>query len=170
MSGADRGVKVKIIGVGSAQDGDRAGWQLIEALQQAGFEAAFQPGSVELQICRFPAQLLTLLADCRSAVILDAVRQPCGTLTEYSEHDLRLSQRLHSSHGIGVGEALALAERLLPAPVPVRILGIGVGEAADPDPGAIAALLPELSDRLNAVVRGCCTTAVVSNQQTDEFS
>jgi Ni,Fe-hydrogenase maturation factor len=106
-----------------------------------------------LSICRFPAQLMQLIEGFDRAIVIDAVEQTAGKVFEYSQADLLFNEHLHSTHGIGVGEALALAERLLPAPVEVTVLGVGVGERDDAETVDIAGLLPMLQNRLTAVLR-----------------
>lgn len=144
--------RVTIIGVGSDHGNDRVGWQLIEQLRQSGFEKRFEPGRLALLICRFPAQLVSLLEDCEQAIIIDAVSGTPGTLIEFDAQDLLLSKDLHSTHGIGVGEALTLARRLLPEPVPVSILGVGIGEPDSAVSVDIDALLPDLQAWLDAAL------------------
>lgn len=145
--------RVNIIGIGSAHGGDRAGWQLIEALQRTGFEHRFAPGSVTLSVCRFPAQLIQLLDGFDRAIVLDAVEQAGNGIFEYSREDLLFSRHLHSTHGIGVGEALALADRLLTPPVDVSVLGIGVGEREEAAEFDVSHLLPVLEKRLTTVLQ-----------------
>ncbi len=148
--------RVAIIGIGSARGNDRLGWDLIDRLQADDFESRFANGTVSLLTCRFPAQLVQLMEACEHALVIDAVRQPAGQLSEFTRQDLLLSGDICSTHGMGVGEALALADVLLPDPVPVRILGIGAGcrdEDAMPD---VDALMPEVADWLSGAIESAC--------------
>jgi hydrogenase maturation protease len=145
---------VRIVGIGSDRAGDRVGWEALTRLQHAGFEACFEPGLVSLQTCRFPAQLLQLLEGCRLAVLIDAVQAEPGALLCVDVNDLVTCKALHSSHGVGVGEALQLVERLFEQPPDVRVLGIGVGdgEAVAID-AAMRVVMPALTDRLDAEIQ-----------------
>ena len=92
---------------------------------------------------------MQLLAGCRHAIILDAVQQAAGSISEYTAEDVRLSPHLHSTHGIGVGEALALAEKLLQPTVPVTLIGVGTGPCEDGGSSAqFSGVLAPLEQRL----------------------
>lgn len=144
---------VRIIGIGSDGVGDRAGWQALAQLQQAGFAARFESGQVSLQTCRFPAQLMQLLDGCRLALLIDAVQAEPGVLLNLNTNDLVAWKSLHSTHGIGVGEALQLVERLSERPPAVRVLGIGVGNSKTACTDAQThALIPALIERLDAEI------------------
>ena len=156
--------RTAVIGVGSAQGSDRLGWRVIERLQETGFDRRFAHGTVLLLTCRFPAQLVNMLKECDHAVVIDAVRQPAGQLTEFSTQDLVQTGDGCSSHGIGVGEALALAEELLPDPVPVGILGIGTGRQDDGAMPDVDALLPALQERLTNAIQVFRHSRLTGNQ------
>lgn len=156
--------RTAIIGIGSAQGSDRLGWCVIERLQEAGFDRRFEPGTVSLLTCRFPAQLVNVLKECDHAVVIDAVRQPAGQLTEFSTKDLVQTGDSYSSHGIGVGEALALAGELLPGPVPVTILGIGTGQQIDNAMPDVDALMPALQEQLADAIQAFRHSRLTGNQ------
>lgn len=98
----------RVLGVGSSHGDDAAGWRVVEMLRQ-------RPGlSARLAIVE-PSQLLDHLSGCRRLILVDACRAGgCpGTVVRLQWPDPRLrSQRRQSSHGLDVGDALALAETL----------------------------------------------------------
>lgn len=142
---------IRLIGIGSEQGADRVGWSAVEQMREDDFTARFPDGLVTLEICRFPAQLMNLLEDCRYAILLDAVRAPLGTILDIDRRELIMNADMHSSHGIGVGEALGLAERVNVLPERLTILGIGVGEAHEsPQVPALKQYVPELVTRCTA--------------------
>jgi hydrogenase maturation protease len=110
-----------VIGVGSPFGDDRVGWEVATAL-----EAAPRPG-VDTRACDRPgAALVALLAGVGHAVIVDAARAegvPPGSLRWLDEHELEAGHAV-SSHGFGLGPALALARALGDAPRHVDVLAI----------------------------------------------
>jgi hydrogenase maturation protease len=131
-----------VLGLGSPHGDDAAGWHVIERLRRRSGVLAHL-GTVE------PSRLLDHLGDCRRLVLVDACQsgQPPGTLIrlQWPEASLR-GQRRRSSHALGLGEALALAEMLGRLPPAVIFWGI---EIARCEPGedltpAVRRGLPEL--------------------------
>ena len=115
---------VKVLGVGSAQGDDQAGWQLVE------MTCPHLPPGVEAIPVAEPTRLLDYLEGCRKAVVIDASRwgQPPGTITRLVWPDPSLAESSgRSSHGLGVAAVLALAhlERLPPMPRAFRYRGPG---------------------------------------------
>jgi hydrogenase maturation protease len=117
---------VRIIGIGSSHGADQAGWLVAEALQQSEFPAHLPAGTVSFSQCRFPAELWQLVDGCELAILIDAVGAEPGTVVEIDSGDLVSSKELYSTHGIGVGEALALIPALTDQPPRVVLLGVGV--------------------------------------------
>jgi len=117
---------VRIIGIGSGHGTDQAGWLVAEALQRSGFTEGLPEGVVSFAQCRFPAQLWQLLEGCDLAILIDAMSAAPDTVTEVDSEDLVHSKELHSTHGIGVGEALALVPVLTDKPPGIVLIGIGV--------------------------------------------
>lgn len=96
---------VKVLGVGSAQGDDQAGWQLVEMVRP------HLPPGVEAIPVAEPTRLLDYLEGCRKAVVIDASRwgQPPGTITRLVWPDPSLAESSgRSSHGLGVAAVLAL--------------------------------------------------------------
>jgi hydrogenase maturation protease len=134
---ADRG-----LGVGSPHGDDAAGWRVVERLRQhSGLTAQLK--TIE------PSQLLDHLDDCRRLILVDAYQsnQPPGTILRLQWPDSRLrSQRRRSSHALGLGDALALAETLGWLPPRVVVWGVEIsrtepGEDLTPE---VCRVLPEL--------------------------
>ena len=153
--GADR-----VLGVGSPHGDDAAGWRVVEMLRR-------RPGlSAQLAIVE-PPQLLDHLQGCRRLILVDACRadRTPGTLIRLQWPDeLLRSQRRQSSHGLDVGDALALAETLGWLPPQVVFWGVEVsrcqpGEDLSPE---VRLALPELERRILQEL-----TCVTSEQNHD---
>jgi hydrogenase maturation protease len=132
----------RVLGVGSPHGDDAAGWRLVERLRQHPGLAA-HVNTVE------PSRLLDHLGDCRRLILVDACRgdQPPGTLIRLQWPDpLLRSQRRRSSHALGLGDALSLAETLGWLPLQVIFWGVEVSQC-DPGEGltpAVRRALPKL--------------------------
>ena len=112
-------------------------------------EASSAPGlTAQLETVE-PSQLLDHLGDCRRLILVDACHsnQPPGTILRLQWPDSRLrSQRRRSSHALGLGDALALAETLGWLPPRVIVWGVEIsrcepGEDLTPE---VRRALPEL--------------------------
>jgi hydrogenase maturation protease len=118
-----------VIGLGSPFGDDQAGWQLIDMLQRRPQVPA------RLKKVNEATQLVDELAGCNKLIIVDACRGVCqvGAVTWLRWPDPRIARRhSQSTHGVGVCDALLLAERLGRLPAEVEIYGI---EAAECEPG-----------------------------------
>jgi hydrogenase maturation protease len=114
-----------VVGVGSPFGDDQAGWRLIETLERRPHLPA------RLIQVDEPTKLLDALDGCRKLIIVDACRGVCqiGAVTRLKWPDPRIAkQHSHSTHGVGVGDALRLAEQLWRLPPDVVIYGIEVGD------------------------------------------
>lgn len=142
--------KVIVIGVGNEfRHDDAFGPAVVERLQ-----AKDLPG-VEYATCDGePTRLIELWAGASTAVVVDAVRvhSPSpGRIHRMSAQDPAASPSgLASTHGIGLGDAVALAEaldqlprRLLLLAVEVLDTDFGVGLSAD-----VAATVPVVADEI----------------------
>ena len=119
-------MRIRVIGVGTRQGDDAAG---LEAA--ARLAAGPLPPGVEVAACERPApDLLEALAGADAAVLLDATRsgRPPGSVRRVAPEEIRRAAAL-SSHGLGVGDALALCEALGRAPRRLVLLGIEAGDA-----------------------------------------
>jgi hydrogenase maturation protease len=114
-----------VAGVGSPFGDDQAGWRIVEMLERRpNVRARF----VKVHDV---TELLDALDDCRKLVIVDGCRGVCrvGAVTRLTWPDSRICKRhSHSTHGIGVCDALRLAEQLGRLPPEVVIYGIEVGD------------------------------------------
>ena len=146
---------VHIIGIGSAQGADGAGWAAIDALQRQDLAGRYPAGTVSLHQCRAPAGLYPLLAGSRCAILIDAVPGASGTLQLLTAAQLQNRGEFASVHAIGIGEMLALIEVLEAPPPRVTLLGIGVtpGLSATTPDKLVEPLLPDLSRRIDNSVR-----------------
>lgn len=116
---------LKIIGIGSPHGADRAGWQLIERLSQRNDLAG--------HVCAVatPVEALNHLDRCEYLLLIDACHTDLeiGSVIRLQWPDRRLREhRSLSSHSWGVGETLALAEKLGRLPKTVVLLGLNVSQ------------------------------------------
>ena len=142
-----------VIGVGSPFGDDRAGWEVVTALEALRSAAAPWPG-VETWICDRPgASLVHLLAGVDHLVIVDAARAPgwpSGTIRWLDPREIDAGHAT-SSHGFGLAETLALADALGDTPSRVEVLAI----AAAQFDGEV------LSDAVRAAVPGAAREILV---------
>jgi hydrogenase maturation protease len=121
---ANRICATVVVGVGSPFGDDQAGWRLVEILQRRPNVPA------RLKKVGEATQLIDELDGCNKLIIVDACRGVCkmGAVTRLVWPDSRIAKRhSNSTHGVGVCEALQLAERLGRLPAEVEIYGIEVG-------------------------------------------
>ncbi|MEN8158902.1 MAG: hydrogenase maturation protease [Myxococcota bacterium] len=114
-------MRIRIIGVGTSFGDDAAGPRVVQHLASG----RPLPRGVEAVLCGRPLDLVELLDGADGAVLVDATssgRAP-GTVHEPATDDL-CEARPVSSHGLGVREALAMAEALGRAPQRIAIIGI----------------------------------------------
>jgi hydrogenase maturation protease len=143
---------VRIIGVGSRFGDDRAG------LEMAARLAAAPPRGCEVVATERPgAELIELFAGAGAVILLDAVRSgsAAGTVHDLALEDLPQPFRSMSSHGIGITDALALAQVLGRRPRG-RLIGVeaapGNGAMDQPLSAAVAAALGRAMKRVHAWV------------------
>lgn len=136
----------RVLGLGSSHGDDAVGWHVVERLRQ-------HPGlSADVHAIE-PSRLLDHLDGCRRLVLVDACQsdQPPGTLVRLSWPAASLrAQRRNSSHALGLGDALALAETLGRLPPCVVFWGV-VGSRSEPGAGltpVVRSVLPQLAHRV----------------------
>jgi hydrogenase maturation protease len=155
-------VCVRVIGIGTARGDDAAGLAVVEALRAQGLP----PGADALACERPLPDLLDALAGARAAVLVDATRSGAapGSVRRLARAELAAA-RAASSHGLGVAEALALAEALRGLP-PLALIGIEAGgarqgalsrEVAQALPAACAAVRAALAELLAGSGGPSCT-------------
>jgi hydrogenase maturation protease len=129
-------LRVHVIGVGTGHGDDAAGLAVAEALA-----AHPLPCGVAIHRCARPLpDLLDALEGADAAVIVDAARTGAepGHVSRIAREDLACPGAA-SSHGIGVAQALRLAEALGRAPGRVELLAVEI-----PAPGTGRALSPQV--------------------------
>jgi hydrogenase maturation protease len=154
---------VRIIGIGSSHGADQAGWLVADALQRSELPGHLPAGTVSISQCRFPAQLWQLVDGCELAVLIDAVCAEPGSVVEIDSGDLVRFKALHSTHGIGVAEALSLIPVLSEHPPRVVLLGIGIdtedGVCSDEDLSrALPGVLEHLESHLQEFLQTSTST------------
>lgn len=137
---------VRVIGIGSPFGADCIGWQVVEALQDRLDERGGpNPDVLDVQVViadRPGVDVLRLMQGVRWAILVDAVvardETPTGddgAIARWprwlQRDELQALSLEHSSHAVGVSEALALGEVLGQLPDRLSILGIGVEPDAD---------------------------------------
>jgi hydrogenase maturation protease len=123
----ERPVTTVVAGVGSPFGDDQAGWRLVDMLQRRPHLP------IRLRKVDEPTRIIDDLRGCSKLIIVDACRSVChaGAVTRLKWPDPRIAQcHCHSTHGVGVHEALQLAERLGRLPADVEIYGIEVRDCA----------------------------------------
>lgn len=139
-----------VAGIGSPFGADRTGWQAVEAWREGLGAGCFE--AVECVLWDRPGTaLLPEVAERPQVVLVDALAgggEP-GTVHRFTEvGPLRMDYQPLSSHGVGLAEALSLAQALGELPERWSVLAI----AADPDgdvpplAAASAAIEVELAD------------------------
>jgi hydrogenase maturation protease len=142
---------VRIIGLGSPNGADAAGWRAIDALRQGGLAARFPPGTVSLENCPAPVHLYRLVEGCRVAVLIDAVASDAGQAFDIEPELLRREPPRCSAHAIGVADMLELLDALANPPPRVLLLGLPIGARGDRSI-SVQALLPALSRRIEQTI------------------
>ena len=147
-----------VIGVGNRDRGDDAiGLILVDALAGRGL-----PGLVTVAHEGDMSHLPLLWTAEDDVVIVDAViveaghheALKLGEVRLFDASDLRRPCAL-STHGLGVAEALALADHLGRTPRSVRIVGVGVDEVGFGAAGTtISRQIPAIVERLVDLVAG----------------
>lgn len=156
---------VCVLGIGSPFGDDQAGWLAVRALEASG-AAAGVPG-VSLHVLDRPdAGLVECLLDAERVVIVDAARSgaAAGTVRRIEDETLLARGAPLSSHGLGVGAALALARALgcrasvvlyaieIEAPVPGAAPGAAVRAAVRAAAGAVA---EQVAEEIRSRAREC---------------
>ncbi len=116
---------VVVAGFGSPHGDDEAGWQVIESLR-------IRPNlTARLVKITEGTQLIDEVKGCRRLILVDACRggQPVGTVTRLAWPDARIRKyHNHSTHSVGLCDALQLAEQLQRVPRSVEVFGIEISE------------------------------------------
>jgi hydrogenase maturation protease len=124
-----------IIGIGSPFADDRAGWSVVETLGASRQVAAYGE-QVVVAVCRSPvSELLSILMNIDTAIVVDAVRYCGAPGTIYRLTDMDSAPPATkdlSSHGIDLRTMYALAETLGHCPGTMIFYGIEAGPDGEP--------------------------------------
>jgi hydrogenase maturation protease len=143
------GSDVTVAGFGSPHGDDQAGWQVVALLEHERDLAARFVKIIE------GTQLIDKLDGCRRLIVVDACRgapRP-GAITRLEWPDPRVRQyHNHSTHGVGLCNALELLQRLGRMPPIVKIYGIEIGSyrPLDEISAEVAVAVAELADIISA--------------------
>lgn len=133
-------MSLRILCIGSPFGGDAVAWAIGRKLSELGL-----PEACEVRLLDRPGmQLLEEMRGAETVLLLDAARgiAPGRLHRVESLNELWLAGQ-SSSHGIGVAEALRLAEQLGQLPARLTVFAIGAGEVLPPE-STLAALTAEL--------------------------
>ncbi len=142
--------KIRVIGIGSHQAADQAGWLACNMLQ-----LTIMPKQIDWQLCLTPALLPQLVEDCDAVVIIDALlsNDPPGQVICLSwPLTYAAYPSLCSSHALGVIEALQLASALQQLPSQTFLLGITTPNQHLDATMLVSKALPQLQHALYQIV------------------
>jgi hydrogenase maturation protease len=135
----------RIIGIGSPFGADQLGWKAIDHLQNRAL------GDCELiKLDRPGMQLLNYFQNAQHVILIDAVyaQSEAGRVLRVAAEELADQNGISSSHGFGVAEAVALADRLGTLPVTLSLIGILTGD----DPSTLPTIdIPMLEQQLQTL-------------------
>jgi hydrogenase maturation protease len=137
----------KVIGVGSHHGDDRAGWEVAERLRRRANLGA------EIVSVSDVSNLLHHFDDCDRLILIDACLSgdTPGTVKRLEWPDARIRSRGGTStHGLGIADALELAEQLAQRPREIVLFAIEVDNCG-PGESANGALEPGL-EKLEACI------------------
>jgi hydrogenase maturation protease len=148
---------VRIVGLGSPNGDDRAGWAALAALT-----ALPLPDGLSLHRCTTPAaDLLAAMAGASRVVLIDAVAGGVtGTLVRGGRADLADRRGTLSSHGVALNTLLDLAEAC--GLLPPELTWVAV--AIDPDAAAGEALSAPVAAAVPALARAALEEALRGRQ------
>lgn len=143
---------VVVAGFGSPHGDDQAGWQVVDLLAERSDLPA------HLVKIREGTQLIDELAGCRRLIAIDACREGphLGAITRLNWPDPRIRQyHNHSTHGVGLCNALELTERFGRLPPSVSIFGIEIGSYRPLDEicAEVARSVAEIAEIISADIR-----------------
>ncbi|WJW74418.1 hypothetical protein QVG61_07785 [Thiohalobacter sp. IOR34] len=146
--------RLRVIGLGSAQGSDRAGWLACAALEAAVRDLPLGEEAIDFVNCATPVELPQRLEGCRAALLLDALpgEGPAFGLVRVEPAALEASGVL-SSHGFGVGEGLELAAALGLLPASCSLMAIVVPPRCPDLEAGVRSLVPELCAELQRLLQ-----------------
>lgn len=124
-------MKRAVIGVGSPQGADIAGWLVVERLPQ-------QRGVDTLTLDRPGASLIDVMQGYQQVVLVDAVLTTQEQIVVLDRAELvQHSISALSSHQVGVAEAVRLGDALGLLPQTVYLVGVGVTTEKEKPPSPL---------------------------------
>jgi hydrogenase maturation protease len=152
--------RICIIGIGSSNGDDAAGWAVIDVLEE-------MPPLDSCLLHRASAghQIMDLLDGHETCLLIDASQsgEMPGTIRRFDWPDGRIeSLRAESTHGFGAAQALKLAESLDLLPGKVVLFAVEIASAlpgTGPSP-AVTAAVPELARLVHELVRQAAQVGV----------
>jgi len=141
------GLTHRIIGIGSPYGDDQAAWRLVERLENR------QGLNASVAALSDPSRLLDFFDNCDRLIIVDACAgggSP-GAITRLEWPDARIeTQHSHSTHGMGIANALQLAEKLGWLPPEVVLFGIELSQCRRGSPlsDIVEIALSELEEKI----------------------
>lgn len=132
--------RICVLGVGSPNGDDQAGWLVVDALAALGFPQAGLALTLE-KLDRPGVTLVGRLARADWGILVDAMQGggPPGRIQAFGQDAWPDYTHGLSSHGVGVLDALALARELDSLPRRMDLYGIEIG-AANPGEDASSAI------------------------------
>ena len=124
-------VNTIIIGIGSPYGADQLGWQVVDQLKSQ--QAVLSKRNIRLETCDRPGTLLLdYMKGVQKAILIDAIEGGMpGNLRTVDKQELLNQATPHSSHQLGVAEAILLGEKLHLLPQAMVLLGVETGDAAE---------------------------------------
>jgi hydrogenase maturation protease len=150
-----RGARVRVVGVGSPHGDDQVGWAVADRLADREL-----PSEVGVDRCAAPAtEILPLVSGAQRVILVDAVDtgQAAGTVGTWRGREILGVPGAVSSHGLDLGQVLALGTSLGMLPEDVTLYGIAVDPAAcRPGTGGMTAAVSQavcfVADRIAQVL------------------
>ncbi|MEW8506110.1 MAG: hydrogenase maturation protease [Candidatus Thiodiazotropha sp.] len=136
---------IRVLGIGSPFGADQLAWQAIDHLAELDLQ-----GCELLKLDRPGSQVVSYFQGVEEVVIIDALRssESPGGVRAIDLESLHQEACLTSSHGFGVVDAVALAERLGELPSRLSVIGIETGEDVNRLPAIDFPMLEDLFRRL----------------------
>jgi hydrogenase maturation protease len=140
---------IVVAGFGSPHGDDQVGWKVLAELARRPHAPA------RIVAIHEGTQLIGELDDCRKLILIDACCSggPVGTISRFRWPDARIRRRHnHSTHGIGLCNALELAERLGRIPRHVEVFGVEIRESQGL--GTMSSEVFRAASELEGIIRG----------------
>ena len=141
---------VRILCIGSPSEPDNLGFLVAHTLM-----GHFDPTKVEVMALDRPGpRLIEHMRGADTVILVDAVKSGAapGTLHRLEGHSLDGLVAHHtSSHGFGLAETLALADRMGELPPHLKFVGLEVGHEA-PTPDQIVHLVKAVTEETKAAL------------------